>query len=70
MKDLVVERLDRLIKLVLFGITRDGTQAERIRLLASVGCGPKEIAETLGTTANTVNQTLVKQRKSQKRGPA
>lgn len=39
------------------------TQLDKIRLLSSVGMGPGEIADVLGTTSNTVSVALVKLRK-------
>jgi hypothetical protein len=46
------------------------TQAEAIRELGKAGFGPTRIAELLGTTAGTVNVTLVKAKGSarKKRG--
>jgi CRP-like cAMP-binding protein len=61
----VVDRLDRIIKLLILGMTSEKPQIERIRLLASVGFQPKDIAETLGTTRNTVNVALAGLREKQ-----
>jgi hypothetical protein len=47
-----------------------GTQTETIAELAKVGFGTTRIAELLGTTANTVNQALIKSKAVAKRaGP-
>ncbi|HUE57093.1 MAG TPA: sigma factor-like helix-turn-helix DNA-binding protein [Candidatus Udaeobacter sp.] len=43
------------------------TQAEMITLLDSAGCGRKEIAGLLGTTANTVNVTLHRAKRKAKK---
>jgi DNA-binding CsgD family transcriptional regulator len=39
------------------------TQSEAIREMSRSGLGPTRIAELLGTTANTVNVTIQKDRK-------
>lgn len=41
-----------------------GNQAEAIRELDRAGFGPTRIAELVGTTANTVNVTLAKQKRA------
>jgi hypothetical protein len=41
------------------------TQAEAIREMSRSGLGPTRIAELLGTTANTVNVTIQKDRKKE-----
>ena len=44
-------------------------QTRAIALLSSAGLGPKEIAETLGTTAGTVSVTLTSlKKKAQAKG--
>jgi len=65
-EDKVVERLDRIIKLIVLAMTSGRPQIERIKLLSGVGCTPKEIAGLLGTTGNTVNVALAGLRKKQK----
>lgn len=55
-------KLDAIIKLMVFGITGRKNQMEQIRLLAEAGFEPKQIADTLGTTPNTVRVTLFKLR--------
>jgi DNA-binding NarL/FixJ family response regulator len=39
-------------------LIKEITQARKIEILSSVGLAPKEIAEILGTTPNTVSVTL------------
>ena len=62
----VLSRLDRIITLLAAGIAVDKTQRERIRLLSSAGLAPKDIAEVLGTTANTVRVALTGIRRSRR----
>ncbi len=63
----VVSRLDRILKLLAANVAVEKPQRERIRLLSSAGLAPKEIAEALGTTPNTVRVALTGIRKSQGR---
>jgi DNA-binding CsgD family transcriptional regulator len=65
-KDPVVERLDRIIKLLVLITTEEKSQRERIQLLSAAGLGPSEIAEVLGTTANTVHVALHSIRKQKR----
>jgi DNA-directed RNA polymerase specialized sigma24 family protein len=46
------------------------SQTKQIAKLNAIGFKPKEIAEILGTTANTVNVALNRQRKSKKKQEA
>jgi DNA-directed RNA polymerase specialized sigma24 family protein len=52
------QKLDKLIRLFVFSLTMDKTQSEQISLLNKVGFQPKEIAEIIGTSANTVRVCL------------
>jgi len=63
----VVSRLDKILKLLAANVAVEKPQRERIRLLSSAGLAPKEIAEALGTTPNTVRVALTGIRKSQRR---
>ncbi len=56
-------KLDSIIKLMVFGITSGKSQLEKVRLLSAAGFQPKEIAEVLGTTPNTVSVALYNLRK-------
>ena len=62
----VVSRLDRIIRLLAVSIATDKPQRERIRLLSSAGLAPRDIAEILGTTPNTVRVALTGIRKSRR----
>jgi hypothetical protein len=60
-----LQTIKRLLAHSLFA--EDESQTKRIEKLDSVGFRPKEIAEILGTSANTVNVALTKIRKSKGR---
>jgi DNA-directed RNA polymerase specialized sigma24 family protein len=57
------ERLRRLTNLVALLLVKGESQNEKIRTLDAAGYQPKEIAELLGTTSNTVRVTLHNLRK-------
>ena len=63
----IVERLDRLTNLVAIGLLGGKTQREQIRLLSKGGFPPREIAELVGTTPNTVRVELTSIRKDKKK---
>ena len=54
----VISHLGKVVRLLTILVTKDMTQREQIQLLSSVGFGPKEIADLIGTTPNTVSVTL------------
>jgi DNA-binding CsgD family transcriptional regulator len=57
-------KLDMLIRLSALNLVRDiKTQQEQIALLSDAGFQPKEIADVLLTTSNTVNVALNRIRK-------
>jgi predicted transcriptional regulator len=56
---------EELVRLKVIELRRSlGSQTEAIVELSKAGFGPSRIAELLGTTANTVNVTLQKAKKS------
>jgi DNA-binding NarL/FixJ family response regulator len=59
----LVAKLDAIIKLMVLGMTEGKPQVEKIALLSSVGFPPKQIAQVLGTTPNTVRVVLSALRK-------
>ena len=63
----VIERLDILIKLTATSLLGEKSQKEQIGLLSGSGLAPKEIAELLNTTPNTVSVVLASIRKAHKR---
>lgn len=62
-EELVLVKLDNLLRVVTIGVTKEMRQNDRIALLNRVGFQPKEIADLLGTTGNTVNVALSNLRK-------
>lgn len=62
---ILAAKFDTLIRLqATLAVDRLGTQREKILFLSKAGLPPKEIADILGTTANTVSVALSKSRKS------
>jgi DNA-directed RNA polymerase specialized sigma24 family protein len=62
----LLKELRRITKLLVLIATKDQKQKDQIRLLDSMKFQPKEIAELLGTTSNTVNVALHSMRKKGK----
>ena len=67
-EDLVLAKLDSLLRVVTVGVTKGMKQSEQITLLDRVGFAPKEIADLLGTTSNTVSVALSNLRKRKAQG--
>lgn len=65
----IVAELRRISRLLAATSLRDLNQREKIELLSTVGFPPKEIAELIGTTPNTVSVTLVKMKSRSKKRP-
>ena len=65
--DTLVRKLDAIIRLAVMGMTEGKSQTERIWLFSVAGLQPKEIAEILNTTPNTVRVMLFNLRKSRDR---
>jgi DNA-binding CsgD family transcriptional regulator len=59
----LAKRMDLLTRLFAVHLVNGKSQREQIRLLSIAGMGPKEIADLLGTTPNTVNVALSTLRK-------
>ena len=59
-------RSDLQTRLIAIGLVNGKPQKEQIRLLSIAGMGPKEIADLIGTTPNTVNVTLSSLRRNGK----
>ncbi|MBB5063906.1 hypothetical protein [Granulicella mallensis] len=57
------KKIDLLTRLVAIGLVSGKSQREQIKLLSMAGMGPKEIADLVGTTSNTVNVALTALRK-------
>jgi len=62
----VTQRLDILIRLIASIFLAEKNQREQIELLSQSGLTPKEIAELVGTTPNTVRVGLNAIRKKRK----
>jgi DNA-directed RNA polymerase specialized sigma24 family protein len=72
---LILDKLDQILHVLALIATKDMKQREQIALLDRAGLQPKNIAEMLGTSSNTVRVKLVSLRKSKvkkgrKRSPA
>ncbi len=61
-------KLDTIIKLMVLTKAETKSQSEQIWLLSSAGLQPKDIAEMLGTTSNTVRVMLFTIRKQKGKG--
>ena len=59
----VVEELRMIKKLLALSLIKDLSQVEQIEFLSNAGFQPKEIAEIINTSANSVRVTLSRIRK-------
>ena len=59
----ITDRLDKILNVLAITSTKGLTMTERILTLDKCGIKPKEIAEILGTTSNTVSVTISKLKK-------
>ena len=64
----ILKEIQQIKKILVVLCTKGLDQKEQIRILTSVGFQPKEIAELIGTTANTVRvgKTMIKKDKVKK----
>lgn len=60
----LMHKLDQILRVLGAIATKDLKQRDQISLLSKVGLPPREIAELLGTSANTVRVELVALRKA------
>lgn len=65
--DEVLGELRKISRLLTLLVTTDMSQKQKIEALSSAGLQPKEIAELIGTTPNTVSVRLAEIRKQQAR---
>jgi DNA-directed RNA polymerase specialized sigma24 family protein len=67
----ITNKLDLITRLLALNIVKDlKSQKEKVLALSSLGIGPTDIAESLGTTVNTVKVALSQARKvKRKYGP-
>ncbi len=61
--DEIIKELRRITKLLILIATKDQSRKDQIISLAGLDFQPKEIAELIGTTANTVRVTLARIKK-------
>jgi DNA-directed RNA polymerase specialized sigma24 family protein len=66
--DEMVERLSSILRLVAVVATREMKQRDQIALLDRAGLPPREIAEIVGTSSNTVRVALVEIRRNRAQG--
>ena len=59
----ILEKMDQILRILAALATKDMKQREQIALLNRAGLQPKNIAELLGTSSNTVRVELVALRK-------
>jgi len=64
--EVIEAKLDLLIRLTALGLVAEKKQVEQIELLSSAGFQPKDVADILGTSSNTVRVRLSNMR-SQRR---
>lgn len=64
--DKILHRLDSVIRIGVVGMTQGKSQTEQIWLFSVAGLQPKEIADLLGTTPNTVRVILSNLRKAKR----
>lgn len=67
-EDETIKHLKGIVRLLTILVTKDMTRREQIQLLSSVGYAPKDIAELIGTTPNTVSVTLSALRRTRQGG--
>ena len=63
-QELVLDKIDRVIRILAVIATKGLKQREQIALLSRAGLQPKDIAELIGTSSNTVRVELVALRKA------
>jgi CRP-like cAMP-binding protein len=66
----ILDRLDRLIRLLSTIATKDLAQKEQIALLSKLGFQPKEIADFIGSTPHSVSVRLSELKKGKTGKPA
>jgi len=64
-RDDILSELRKIGRLLTLLATKDLGQKEKIALLSTAGLQPKEIADLIGTTSNTVSVRLAQIRKEQ-----
>ena len=62
--ELILPKIDQILRILAAAATAGMKQREQIALLNRAGLQPKDIADLLGTSSNTVRVELVSLRKS------
>jgi DNA-binding CsgD family transcriptional regulator len=62
--ELILQKIDQILRILAAAATAGMKQREQIALLNRAGLQPKDIADLLGTSSNTVRVELVALRKS------
>jgi len=71
MDEEILSKLTTLVRLQALAMTRDlPTNKEKILFLHDAGLAPKEIAEIIGTTSNSVSVLLSREKKKNSEGKA
>jgi len=66
-EEIIIKKLDTLVKLSTVSLIEGKIQKDQVILLSKVGFAPKEIANLIGTTPNTVRVTLTSLRKKRQK---
>lgn len=67
MIDELIEEIKKMNKLLALMATKELPQIEKIQVLSDVGMGPKDIAQLIGASSNTVAVTLNRLKKTKKK---
>jgi len=62
----IIEKLNQALRLLAVIAAQGHSQTDQIAMLSRIGLAPKDIADALGTTANTVRVALVSIRRAGK----
>ena len=66
MNDELLIEIKKMNKLLALNLTKDQPQNDKILTLSNAGFKPKEIADLIGTTSNTVRVALSRMKKGEK----
>ena len=65
--ELILDRLDKILRILAAIATKEMKQRDQIALLSQASLQPKDIADLLGTSSNTVRVELVALRRTRGR---
>ena len=65
--ELILDRLNKILRILAAIATKEMKQRDQIALLSQAGLQPKDIADLLGTSSNTVRVELVGLRRTRGR---